>query len=84
MDALPLHDPTGGKVVFTDAGRAVLPVTPTSPDWAVVILIAAGAGIVLAVAAALIRDAAGTRVTHVDQLAELTGAPVLGAVNAPA
>ena len=33
VDALPLHDPTGGKVVFTDAGRATTPVTPTAPDW---------------------------------------------------
>ncbi len=83
VDALPLHDPTGGKVVFTDAGRAVTPGAPSVPNWTVVILIATGAGIVLAIAAALIRDAAAARVKRPDQLAELTDAQVLGAVSAP-
>ena len=84
VDALPLHDPTGGKVVFTDAGRAVTPVAPSAPNWTVVILIATGAGIVLAIAAALIRDAAAARVSRPNDLADLTGAQVLGAVSAPA
>ncbi|HZZ95553.1 MAG TPA: Wzz/FepE/Etk N-terminal domain-containing protein [Jatrophihabitantaceae bacterium] len=84
VDALPLHDPTGGKVVFTDAGRAVRPASPSAPDWLPVILIAAGAGIVLAILAALIRDSAAARVRHADELADLTGAQVLGGVSAPA
>jgi succinoglycan biosynthesis transport protein ExoP len=79
-DTLPLHDPTGGNVVFTDAGRATTPQSPSSPDVAPLALLAVAAGLVLAAAAGLTREALAGRVERVDQLDDV---PVLGVVARP-
>jgi receptor protein-tyrosine kinase len=83
IDTLPLHDPTGGKLVFTDAGRAVPPASPSWPDPLPIWLIAAGIGIVLGIAVALVRDAAAVRVLRPGQLEELSGTEVLGEIDPP-
>jgi Mrp family chromosome partitioning ATPase/capsular polysaccharide biosynthesis protein len=80
-DALPLHDPTAGKLVFTDAERATTPGSPSSPDVTAVVLIGVGAGIVLAILSALVRELLRGRVERADQLAEL--ADVLGVITRP-
>lgn len=82
--ALPLHDPSGGRFLFTDAGRAATATRKSGPPVAVVLGSAIGVGIVLALVIALLREAIVGRVEDPEQLAVLAGAPVLGSVGRPA
>jgi succinoglycan biosynthesis transport protein ExoP len=83
-DTLPLHDPTSGRVVFTDAGRAATPHSPSSPQVTPAVLLGVGAGIVLAVLGALAHAGMSRRVERPEQVAELADAQVLGVVARPA
>jgi len=82
-DVLPLHDPSGGLFVFTDAGRAVTPTATSSPNVKVTLLAGLGLGLLLAVATALIRENFVGTVDTEEQLSESAGVEVLGQVARP-
>lgn len=83
-DDLPLHDPSSGLFLFSDAGRATPPSGFSSPDLTVALLAGIALGIVLAIAAALVRESVVGTVDTGDQLAQVVGAPVLGRISRPA
>lgn len=80
---LPLHDPSGGALVFTQTDPARAPSTASAPDTRIVLLAGVGLGLLVAIAVALLRDAVARRVEGADQLREETGADVLAVVPRP-
>lgn len=84
VTVLPAYDPTRGQLSFADAGIAGIPSGFSSPDVATVVVIGSLAGVLIAVAVALLREHLGGRVDDPRQLAVLAGAPVLASVTRPA
>lgn len=82
-DALPLHDPSGGLFLFTSNDRADPPTAFSSPDVKLLGAVGAVLGVVLAVAAALVRDAAARTVDSPGELRAASGADVLAVVPRP-
>jgi Mrp family chromosome partitioning ATPase len=83
-DALPAHDPTGGRLRIAGAGRAVTPGGFSSPDVRTAVVAGSVFAVLLAFLAALLRERAVGRVEDRTQLAALGGAPVLATVSRPA
>lgn len=82
-DVLPAHDPSGGLFLFTRLDHADAPPTFSTPNVRIIALAGVVLGVVLAVAAALIRDAAAGTVDSAEDLREVAGTDVFGAVARP-
>jgi Mrp family chromosome partitioning ATPase/capsular polysaccharide biosynthesis protein len=78
------YDPTGGQFRFSIVAPAAVPTCFSSPDLTATIVLAVLAGIVLAIAAALLRERLAGRVDDRGQLAVLARTPVLTRLPRPA
>lgn len=77
------HDPTHGQFRFTVVARSGVPSRFSSPDIAVAVAWGILAAVVLAAAAALLRERVAGRVDDRRQLTTLARTPVLGQLTRP-
>lgn len=75
--ALPGNDPTGGLVALKIVDAANAPSTPTAPKPTLILGLGVVLGLGLAVAGALVRDASRRTLGDMEELARVTGGPVL-------
>jgi len=80
---LPQHDPTNGALALSVTEPAVVPHAYSSPDMRISILAGALLALVLAVAAAVVRDRVARTLDTVDEVAAATGTSVLGLLPRP-
>jgi Mrp family chromosome partitioning ATPase len=80
---LPQHDPTGGQLLYTGLGNAVVPSSFTSPEIAASIVVGAVVAVLAGFLAVLARELSTGRVEDQNQLTTLTQAPVLASVARP-
>ncbi|WGL51004.1 Wzz/FepE/Etk N-terminal domain-containing protein [Nocardioides sp. BP30] len=81
--ALPAHDPGQGGLDLTTTQPATVPDSFASPDVPVVVLAGALLALALAVGAAFVYDRAARTVDTAEEVAEETGAGVLGVIARP-
>ena len=82
--ALPQFDPSGGYFTFVDTERATPPASYSAPQVPIIVLAGVVVGLVLAIVAAVVRDRVARTVETPEELAEATGAAVLGVIPRPA
>lgn len=80
---LPQHDPTNGSLALSVTEPAVVPQGYSSPDMKISILAGALLALVLAVAAAVVRDRVARTLDTADEVAAATGTAVLGLLPRP-
>ena len=81
--AMPDHDPSNGAFVFHLTEPAEVPESPSSPDVPITVLAGLALALASAVVVAVLVDRTFRSVVDADEVAEVTGATVLGVLPRP-